>query len=140
MKILAIDGAVLGINGTEIPIPKGTEFNIAKSNKKGRAVTEVEMNGDGSSTPIFSKIRGHISGMVLRISTEAHEDLFTESFGEAEHQLTISNGDAIYSIAKGILKSPQADSTPEINAIKRTTEAFEIISANGLIIQRKIVS
>jgi len=127
-RIKAIDGAVLRMNGVAYPIVKGTEFNVAQGNTKGIVATDTEIDGDGTSRTLFSKVTPQITDLVVSLKDEATEDSFLDLQSDDEHKVQVENGDIIYSIEKGTLLSPNEGSTIKINHTKRITEAFEIRS------------
>lgn len=136
--IKAIDGATLRGDGTAFPVPVGTEMNISKGNNAGLIIKDTELNGNGESTALYSRTRGHITGLVVSLDTEALEDEFMELCARDDVKWVLDNGQSFYSIEKGAIISPQENGTPEVNHITRNTEAFEIRSMNGSVVARVV--
>jgi len=137
-QIKAIDGAVLRGNGTPFPIPVGTEINIAKSNTAGLVIKDTELHGNGNSTALYTRTRGHISGLVVSLDTEELEDEYLDLCSQEDVKWVIDNGQSFYTVEKGAIISPQDNATPEINHLTRNTEAFSIRSMNGQVIARSL--
>ena len=137
-QIKAIDGCVLRGDGTAFPVPVGTEMNIAKGNNAGLVIKDTELNGNGNSTALYARTRGHMSGLVVSLDNEALEDEFGELCAREDVKWVLDNGQSFYSIEKGAIISPQENSTPEVNHITRNTEAFEIRAMNGVVIARVV--
>jgi hypothetical protein len=136
--IKAIDGATLRGDGTAFPIPVGTEMNISKGNNSGLIIKDTELNGNGTSTAQFSRVRAHISGLVLSLDTEELEDEFLELCSRDDVKWVLDNGQSFYSIEAGAIISPQENGTPEVNHVTRNTEALEIRSMTNNIISRVV--
>lgn len=137
-RLKAIDGWVFRLNGTAIPMPTGTEVTISKGNADGLAITDAELNGNGTSTAKYTKVRPHFANCVLSLDTEEAMDAFSDACGREDNLVVMENGDATYSIETGALISPQERGTPEINLVTMNSEAFSVIAMEGTIAARTI--